>query len=184
MTPEQLQKQLEDLQRRVEGLEQKRVSQTAVMPQAIKSRHLDESILEPYTTTAAVTTAITAALSGYPGIKVISGTRDMTAANGSVSYTGASFTPRLVYAFGSFTGGTIKSHCEGVTDGTITSCKSIDNAGNTSFTGELIVAWDTYATKNQFAAFSSFISGGITLSWTKTGSPSAGTFYFALVCIQ
>ncbi len=179
--------------------EEQRVDPRMIPPKSINERHLKDSVLKNYakttdlsglTTTTAMTAAIsaaivpvTASIALVPHVKVLTFSRDMTAASGSVTYTGLNFTPKLLIVTGSFTGGTIKSTSDGCTDGTTTSCKSIDNAGNASFTGELLVAWDTYATKNQFATLSSFNSTGFVWNWTKSGSPSAGTFYFMVTCI-
>lgn len=176
--------------------EEVRVNPKMITPHSIGDRELKEEVLADLATqddlagyatttamTAAIAAAITAGLLTTPKVKVLSFSRDMTAASGDVTYTGTDFTSKLLIAIGSFTGGTIKSSSVGGTDGTTTFCKSIDNAGNTSFTGDTIVAWDTYPTKNQGGTISSITSTGFVITWTKASTPSAGTFYFSVICI-
>lgn len=183
----------------VEVKEEVRVNPKMIPPHSITERELKEEVLADlatqddlaeYATTTAMTAAIatavatlTTSIAAVPKVKVLTFSRDMTAASGDVTYTGTDFTSKLLIVIGSFTGGTIKSSSVGGTDGTTTFCKSIDNAGNTSFTGDTIVAWDTYPTKNQGGTISSITSTGFVITWTKASTPSAGTFHFSVICI-
>lgn len=112
---------------------------------------------------------------GATQVKVKAETRDMTAASGNVSYTGYGFTPTQLLFFAS--GGATGSGSFGSSDAsklyvclcTPSGAAVSFNKTNCIFLGELLGA-------NQKAIVASYDAGvGFTLTWTKTGSPAAGT---------
>lgn len=115
------------------------------------------------------------------GIKVITSTRDMTAASGDVAYTGVGFKPSLIIFQGA-----VHTHLVpgwGVVDATSKHFVSYDNVGNCYRAGTdwafLIIGGPNY----QGAILKTFDADGFTLTWTKSGSPS-GTITFSAKCFR
>jgi len=112
-------------------------------------------------------------------------TRDMTAASGSVTYTGVGFTPSRVIFFGVVAGNAAAS--VGFSDG------PTNNLANTNEHNNVADTWGpsssraiylTTATGNnrQDATISSFNSDGFVLSWTKESSPTGtATIYYMAI---
>ena len=97
-------------------------------------------------------------------------TRDMTAATGAVAYTGFGFTPKAVYIMA--TVGAV-SMSGGFAAGV--SYDGITRAGSTGVflnSGQLIRIYDGTDTAYQSGVLTSFDSDGITITWTKTNSPT------------
>ena len=116
--------------------------------------------------------------------KVGSLTRDMTAVSGSVAYTGVGFKPKAI----AFTGGvnaTTDIMIAGFDDGTTRGATAFNpgSAGTGQINGSSSVFLPSAAATSQMAVVTTFDTDGFTLTWTKTGSPSAGTatiYYLAL----
>jgi hypothetical protein len=114
---------------------------------------------------------------GLPGTgsnvskKIVNATRDMTAASGTQTIPGAGGTPvgvRVIYGkIGTTIGGT--GHSDGTTDRTIST-----NASNQWNSDALLIKAEQSGGISQTAVLTSLDSDGITLTWTKGGSPSAG----------
>jgi len=139
------------------------------------------------TTGTADTKIVTPKALGDAGInlvntRVIASTRDLATASGTVTYTGAGFTPTSVIAFAAM-------------NGTSTG-RSIGWSNSGLSSGAAIIVYDAVASfsnvqnllhiqptsgNNQVGAFSAFTSDGLTVVWTKTGSPT-GTASLTFIC--
>ena len=112
--------------------------------------------------------------------KVVLGTRDMTAASGDVAYTGAGFKPSAVIVFACVEGLTAMSI--GMFDGTAGSSiadYSVGGAGANVWTSggvNQINLVTSAAGTNQQAIWKSWDSDGMTLTWTKNGSPTGDAY--------
>ena len=112
-------------------------------------------------------------------------TRDMTAASGSVGYTGVGFKPKAIIFLSGAAGGSTWGSV-GFTDGTTDAVWYNNHASSAD-------SWVINATNNinattatgasQVTAISSLDSDGFTLSWTKTGSPT-GTATVVYIAIR
>lgn len=120
-------------------------------------------------TTSVVTSNELAVLSGTR-FKVGVITRDMTAANGSVAYTGVGFVPKsIIFIAGN--GSAISIGFDTVTNhGVISTFGTTytDTSGNSVY---IVNGSDV----GQKGVLSSLDSDGFTMAWTKSGSPGAGT---------
>lgn len=115
-------------------------------------------------------------------IKIGSFTRDMTAATGSVAYTGVGFTPKAVVFLSALSSQSIPLSV-GVDDST--GRGTIFTRGSASFitTPSYSIQLETLAgTDFQSGSISAFGADGFTIGWTKTGSPTgtAQIIYMAM----
>ena len=105
------------------------------------------------------------------------GSRDLTAVAGDVSYTGAGFRPRAVEIHGIVAATEVASW--GFADGSETADnESIGQLYDGTMTNSatfIVIAYTATGPTFSRAIAKSFDSDGITLTWSKTGSPS-GTF--------
>lgn len=128
---------------------------------------------------AGATTALSLGLS-----KVVTFTRDLSAATGNVAYTGVGFKPSCMIGLAhvnttaTFTAGMVGKDGVG---------GSVDYYGNNLVTSQAaflqIQLADGTAAKYQSAAVNSFDSDGFTLAWTKTGLPT-GTATIYVLCLR
>jgi len=109
-----------------------------------------------------------------PKFKMGTFTRDQTAATADVAYTGVGFKPTHIIFFSS----------PGVTDNTYYSSYGFDDGTNHFCTVNRTAVNSQVGNKSIFtgsgavdqnAYVKSFDADGFTLTWTKTGSPAAGT---------
>lgn len=115
--------------------------------------------------------------------KVITVTRDMTAASGDVVYTGIGFVPTSIIAFGSIDGSIKMSW--GMSDSARGIAVLVDIATE-SYADSTTYLLNLQATTNthmQQAVVKSYDADGFTLTWTKTGSPT-GTGHAAILCLK
>lgn len=116
--------------------------------------------------------------------KIIAATRDMTAATGNVSYTGAGFVPTAIIAY----------HGVNVTRGfgvsiadsakTVSSLATDNTAWNTRVgTNLFLLTYNPSASDFQYATIVSYDADGFTLAWTKSGSPT-GTMSIFFLCFR
>ena len=113
--------------------------------------------------------------------KVITATRDMTAASGDVAYTGVGFTPSSILAHytieGSTYGGT------GFSDSSRTSSNlRADGSAVLAINADFVCS-SSAAGGFQEAVIKSFDANGFTLAWTKTSSPT-GTLKLSFLCFR
>jgi hypothetical protein len=125
------------------------------------------------------------------GIGLISATRDMTAAGAptDVAYTGLGFKPSAAIFFATVPGTSMMSigfvvpgGAQGVIDD-----DSSGGAGATNWnlrSSEVIDLCQTFNSVRQDAAWKSFDTDGLTLTWTKSGSPSANTAILRILCFR
>jgi hypothetical protein len=126
---------------------------------------------------------------GALGFKVTSKvkleTRDMTAASGDVSYTGYGFQPTALVIFAGRSSGSVMEMSWGASD----SAKAMGEVnlrypavdGSTSY---CILVQSAAGSEYQFATLKSYDADGFTLTWTKGGSPSAGTLKFVVLALK
>ena len=120
-----------------------------------------------------------AAAGGGLSTKAITSTRDMTAATGSVAYTGAGVTPTAVFAWGSVAG-QAAAVSWAFADSAKTSYR-IEREGASFFYGGTGIFYIVTSTgNNQTAIISTYDSDGITISWTKGGTPTGTADIFFL----
>lgn len=101
-------------------------------------------------------------------------TRDMTAASGNVAYTGVGFTPKALIFF-SAGGSNFDLLSWGFsTSGVGVSTTIYDTASQTSAVDNALALYDSGSTA-QFLDLVSYDADGFTVTWTKAGSPGAGT---------
>jgi len=107
--------------------------------------------------------------------KVLQITRDLAAETGDVSYTGAGFAPSSVFAMAASGGATISF---GIGDSAKTNNAlkkdgdSTNYYNNTSTFGACLVFFSPTSGNRQSAIIKTWDADGLTLTWTKTGSPT------------
>lgn len=115
------------------------------------------------------------------GLKVLAGTRDMTAASGDVAYTGVGFKPAAIIAIAGGDG-TKLDFSAGMADAAAykSVCYNL-----TVFTSAAVLINLVPATgKQQSAILKTFDADGFTLTWTKAGSPDAETAGLYFLCLR
>lgn len=127
---------------------------------------------------------------GMLNSKIITATRNMTAAGGNVSYTGVGFQPTSIIVFYYITD--TKTSGWGMVDSSKNTGQfrmvgdtgnyrgNNDSAGGGGF---FIFASTGAADVDQYAGLSSFDSDGFTLTWSKRGSPT-GTLNLYFLCFR
>ena len=113
--------------------------------------------------------------------KLITATRDLAAATGDVSYTGAGFTPTSIHSVGAIRDGDVLS--VGFSDSSKTSANvNIYTGGKTNYEDKiLLLQVDT--TNYVMVTLKSYDADGFTLTYTKTGSPT-GTANLRFLCVK
>lgn len=118
--------------------------------------------------------------------KIISVTRDMTAASGSVSYTGVGFTPTALIAIG--VPGAVNTDFTNMSFGMSDAGQSAADLVFGLNTGDFRARTDLIflggSSNFQKATVSSYDSDGFTLSWVKSGTPSAATAQCYILCLR
>lgn len=133
-----------------------------------------------YDDVSARLTAITALL-GLKS-KIITSTRDMTAANGDVAYSGVGFQPSAVIALCTINGSWPFSVGFADSAGAEMAIANSDNAD--MMYGRTALCWlQTGSGVAQSAVLKQYDSDGFTLTWAKNGSPTGtGQLYF--LCLR
>jgi len=116
--------------------------------------------------------------------KVTSATRDLTAASGTVAYTGVGFKPTSLRILSFASGGSPGIYGNGLSDASRASqvvAYTSDTGVIISATNRVVLYSDLATANQQSASVSSYDSDGFTLSWTKIGTPSGtlNLFIFA-----
>jgi hypothetical protein len=114
--------------------------------------------------------------------KILTLTRDMTAASGDVAYTGTGFTPRQVMFFAAVDA--TKTASWGSDDGTSQMCTNQLYNGNMSNNTSASIDLENNAGESQTAIIKTLDSNGFTLTWTKTATPPAGTATIIAICFK
>lgn len=121
--------------------------------------------------------AVTTGLSS----KVITATRDMTAASGDMSYTGVGFIPTSIQAH--YTIETTTYGGRGFTDSSKTSSNLRSDGSAVLAINSNLICSSSAAGGFQEAIVKTFDSDGFTLTWTKTSSPT-GTLKITFLCFK
>ena len=110
--------------------------------------------------------------------KLITSTRDLTAASGNVSYTGVGFTPTAIHQICYITAGVASI---GYADSSRADTGVKMNVTATYESGFIYIE----PTSNNFqaATIASYDADGFTLTWTKTNSPT-GTVQLSFLCMR
>lgn len=114
--------------------------------------------------------------------KIISTTRDMTAASGDVSYTGVGFTPTALICLSNVDAGT-NTHSIGVADSALAEAHLGRLANGNNYTEALLLTAETSSNNYQTAVVKTFDADGFTLTWAKTNSPT-GTLKLTFLCFR
>lgn len=144
----------------------------------------DFPVLTGDVTTPGGSLATTLAASARLKSKRIQITRDLTVATGNVAYTGMGFQPTTCIGFGD-AGTSITQYTTVI--GVVDSAGS--NANLTAVTAGLVLDtaflrfYDATGASSQSATIASFDADGLTLTWTKTGTPT-GTATVSLMCYR
>lgn len=113
--------------------------------------------------------------------KVVTVTRDLTAASGDVSTTGVGFTPTSIIAIGTVGNGF--QYSIGMADSAKDSDQIFSYSASQGYMGGGLVCIATTSGDKQTAVVKSYDADGFTLTWTKTNSPTGtGTMYF--LCLR
>ena len=114
--------------------------------------------------------------------KVITATRDMTAASGAVSYTGVGFKPKAIIAMG-FIASSDANAAIGFGDSALVDdamfWNTTPSVGNSN---SLLMIQTNPGVAYQAAVITSYDTDGFTLTWTKTSTPT-GTATLKFLCI-
>ena len=114
--------------------------------------------------------------------KIISGTKNMAAGNGNVSYTGVGFRPTSIIAMSIINGSATITILLGFADSTKTSNGIGLNTVSWYLQDTLVGGWSSQ-TDSDKATVASFDADGFTLTWTATGSPT-GTLSMCFLCFR
>src|SRR5262249_18330753 len=112
--------------------------------------------------------------------KVISTTRDVTAAGGAVAYTGVGFKPTRLqirfFVIGAGLGGSGQAYSDSSSPPNVAfNAFFTDVTTHQGGTSNIVYYSNSTGTTQQTAVLTSYDSDGFTLTWTKTGSPGAAT---------
>jgi hypothetical protein len=117
--------------------------------------------------------------------RFVSFTRDLTAATGSVAYTGIGFIPTTIIIFGAIASTTFSSfgfadvnRSEGAMAG-----GAVAIGQWTYNTTAIYIASEVTFANNQTGSVSAYSQDGFSISWVKTGSPT-GTAQFYALCLK
>jgi len=118
--------------------------------------------------------------------KLLSHTRDMTAASGDVAYTGYGFQPSsLIVLAGLATGATGASIGFGDVNLSEMSITYVGVAAAfTTDTAKLINLEESTGSKEQYAVLKTLDADGFTLTWTKVGTTTAGTATLIVLALR
>ena len=114
--------------------------------------------------------------------KIVQFTRDISAADGNVSYTGVGFTPTAIIFLGEIdatTGWSIGSSIG--TEGAIYAIAGTNVMGENN---AKCLSFFSSATDKEEVDLLSFDADGFTLTYTKAGTPSAVTAYIKAICFK
>ena len=137
------------------------------------------------TDNAKIVTAKALSDAGIGGLKskVITSTRDLSAASGDVAYTGVGFVPTSVIAVTGITD-TAKPATWGFADSGKTGvCLSFGFNDSTYYPLSAFIYAAPSNGNNQSASVKSYDADGFTLTWTKTGTPT-GSLALYFICYR
>lgn len=114
---------------------------------------------------------------------VASEIRDVTAGSGDVSYTGYGFQPQAIFV-NAVIPGTTRGMSWGFAKGATEKCAYLNAiTAYQNRAANIIHVCESGDTPGQTAVVKSFDADGFTLTWTKVGSPAAGTIYLDVIAL-
>lgn len=132
-------------------------------------------------TQGAAADPVWAAASSVLSSKIITSTRDMTAASGDVAYTGVGFVPTAVIGLMAITGNAGISI--GFSDSSLAESE-VDLLTGAAWTLRArFLSFQSSGGNEQAAVMKTYDADGFTLTWTKTSAP-AGTADLAFLCLR
>lgn len=135
-------------------------------------------------TTAAGIATLLATVGGIGKSKVLTFTRDLTTASGSVAYTGMGFQPNMLLGFGALGSTGFSTTYASFADSARSSAAVyITNAAAFTTTTNFL-AFQDVAANFQVATISSYDADGFTLSWTKGGASGSAVVTFYILGIR
>ena len=114
--------------------------------------------------------------------KIITSTRDAGAVTGNVAYTGVGFTPTSVHAL-AVVDGTLYN-CKGFADSTKTGWAVYQSAANVYYVANTLVTYSNQSAWAQNGYIATFDTDGFTMTWTRVGTPTAGTIKLYFICYR
>lgn len=138
---------------------------------------------DPVDMTATQAAAVIGSVGGALKSKLITSTRDLSVASNTVAYTGMGFQPTACIGLGGIIG-FANSTFFGMVDSARSAANSYSvNGTQFNVTTNFLTFTDVAGTNQAAATISSYDSDGLTLSWTKTASPT-GTATFYIMCFR
>lgn len=116
----------------------------------------------------------------------VNSTRDLTAASGTVVYSGFVFTPSACDGFGAVNNAAFGVYTTliGHVDSSRTQANIFADASTSQFNGSsFLSAYDSTGSNAQVGTITAFGSGSVSIAWVKTGSPT-GTFNLSIRCFK
>lgn len=114
--------------------------------------------------------------------KIITSTRDAGAAGGNVAYTGVGFRPTSVHAL-SVVDGTLYNS-KGFTDSSKAGWTVYQSAANVYYVANTLVTYSNQSGWAQNGFIATFDTDGFTMTWTRVGTPTAGTIKLYFICYR
>jgi len=118
---------------------------------------------------------------GMLNSKIITGTRDMTAATADVAYTDVGFTPTSIIAIGAIDSSL--SFAIGFSDSTKAGRNLFQYAANQLYNTGGLIEIAVSSGNVQAAVIKTYDADGFTVTWTKSGSPT-GTAILNFLCFR
>lgn len=144
----------------------------------------DDSMATASATTLATSESIKAYVdNGTLSSKIITATRDLTAASADVSYTGVGFKPTAIICFVNIDGSANASLGIGVCDSSKTDYTVGQYDGGFLYQGTAFITVESASAQTQIATVKSFDNDGFTLTWTKNNNPT-GTAKIIFLCFR
>ncbi|MCK9461455.1 MAG: hypothetical protein M0R80_17635 [Proteobacteria bacterium] len=144
----------------------------------------NDSVVTDNITAGAVTNAKLSTTAGNGALftKIITATRDAGAAGAptDVSYTGVGFIPSSIKCIGVRDGTLYRSN--GFSDSAKANHCTYQSAANVYYDIAALTSYSDQASWAQSAVVKSYDADGFTLTWTKAGTPAAGTFKLTFIC--
>ncbi len=114
--------------------------------------------------------------------KMVTITRDGTAANGAVAYTGVGFVPTSMEVMFMVEGSVYYGN--GFSDNAKNVGCIYQYGANTFSVSDVFVQYSNKTTWAQSCVVTTYDADGFTLTWTKAGSPTAGTISAKIICYR
>ena len=114
--------------------------------------------------------------------KIVAGTRDAGAVSGDIAYTGVGFKPSSIIAMMVVDGTLYRS--DGFADSAKDARLIYQSSANVYHNGANLVSYTNYSSWAQNAIVKSYDADGFTITWSKIGTPVAGTMQLMFICYR